>query len=109
MAKSSEKFRLKWNNFQENITSFYHDLRKDQDFSDVTLICEEKQQIKAHKIILNAGSTFFSDVLKKNKHPHPRIYMKGIKAKDLVAILDFIYHGKVRIYQEDLDGFLGVR
>ena len=34
------------------------------------------------------------------------IYMRGCKAKDLVAIVDFIYHGEANIYQEDLDGFL---
>ena len=34
------------------------------------------------------------------------IYMRGCKAKDLVAIVDFIYHGEANIYQEDLDRFL---
>ena len=108
MASSSEKFCLKWNDFQQNITSSFHDLRKDQDFSDVTLICEEQQQIEAHKIILNACSPFFRAVLKWNKHPHPMIYMRSIKAKDLVAIMDFIYHGEANIYQQDLDGFLSL-
>merc|ERR1719369_1111817 len=32
--------------------------------------------------------------------------MKGMKAKDLVNIIDFIYYGEVNIYQEDLKGFL---
>ena len=36
------------------------------------------------------------------------IYMRGLKAKDLVAIVDFIYHGEANIYQEDLDGFLAL-
>ena len=34
--------------------------------------------------------------------------MRGLKAKDLVAIVDFIYHGEADIYQEDLDGFLAL-
>ena len=29
-----------------------------------------------------------------------------LKAKDLVAVVDFIYHGEANIYQEDLGGFL---
>ena len=106
MASSSEKFCLKWNDFQQNIASSYHNLRKDQDFSYVTLICEDHHQIEAHKIILNACSPFFSDVLKRNKHPHPMIYMRAVKSKDMLAILDFIYHGEANIYQEDLNGFL---
>ena len=108
MASSSEKFCLKWNDFQQNITSSYHNLRKDQDFSDVTLISEDHQQIEAHKIILNACSPFFSDVLKRNKHPHPMIYMRAIKAKELLAIIDFMYHGEANIYQDDLNGFLAL-
>ena len=36
------------------------------------------------------------------------IYMIGVKAKDLVAIVEFIYHGEANIFQEDLDGFLAL-
>ena len=106
MTYSSEKFCLKWNDFKQNIVSSYHNLREDSDFCDVTLVCEEDQQIEAHRIILTACSPFFSSVLKRNKHSHPMIYMRGLKIKDLVAVLDFIYHGEANIYQEDLDGFL---
>ena len=108
MAYSSEKFCLKWNDFQQNIISFYHDLRKDSDLCDVTLVCEDNHQLKAHKIILIACSPFFSSVLKRNKHSHPMIYMRGIKAKDLEAIVDFMYLGEANIYQDDLDNFLAL-
>jgi hypothetical protein len=53
-------------------------LRKDAEFSDVTLVCEEDTQIYAHIIILSACSSFFSFVLKRNRHPHPMIYMRGL-------------------------------
>ena len=105
---SSDKFCLKWNDFQENIVSSYQDLRSEFNFSDVTLVCEEDHQIEAHKIILSACSPFFSSVLKRNKHPHPLFYMRGIKAKDMVAVVDFIYTGEANIYQDDLDGFLAL-
>jgi hypothetical protein len=106
MASPSEKFCLKWNDFQTNIVGSISELRRDTDFSDVTLVCEEDQQIEAHRIILTACSPFFSRVLKRNKHSHSMIYMRGLKAKDLKAIVDFIYLGEANIYQEDLDGFL---
>ena len=60
-------------------------MRKDEDFSDVTLVCEDDKQIYAHRIILSACSPFFSTVLRQNGHPHPMIYMRGLKAKDMVA------------------------
>ena len=108
MASPSEKFSLKWNEFYSNIQTSYQELRENPDFSDVTLMCEEDQEIKAHRIILTACSPFFSSVLKRNKHSHPMIYMRGLKAKDLVSIVDFIYNGEVNIYQEDLDRFLAL-
>ena len=103
---SAEKFCLKWNDFQVNIANSFHDLREDLDFCDVTLVCEGDNQVQAHKVILSACSPFFNSMLRKNKHSHPIIYMRGLKANDLLAVVDFIYHGEANIYQEDLDGFL---
>jgi hypothetical protein len=103
---TAEKLCLKWNDFQQNIAASLSDLRRDTDFSDVTLVCEEDQQIEAHRIILTTSIPFFSRVLKGNEHSHPMIYMRGLKAKDLAAIVDFIYLGEANIYQEDLDAFL---
>ena len=105
---STEKLCLKWNDFQENIVNSFCGSREDLDFSDVTLVCEEDKQIEDHRVILSACSPFFSSVLKSNKHSHPMIYMRGLKFKNLVAIIDFIYLGEANIYQEDLDGFLAL-
>ena len=104
----SEKLCLKWNDFQENISSTFGDLRDDKDFTDVTLACEDGMQLEAHKVILASSSPFFRDILKKNKHPHPLIYMKGFKSESLLAIVDFLYQGEANIFQEDLDSFLGL-
>ena len=105
---SSEKFCLKWNDFQHNIVSSFNELRGNTEFSDVTLVCEENKQIEAHKIILTACSPFFSSVLRKNRHSHPMIYMRGLNARHLISILDFIYHGEANLFQDDLDGFLAL-
>ena len=106
MVSSPDKFCLKWNDFQTNISSSYRDLRETNEFSDVTLVSEDNQQIEAHRVILSACSPFFMTVFKKNKHPHPMIYMWEMKSKDLIAIVDFIYQGEANIFQDDLDNFL---
>ena len=62
----------------------------------------------AHKVILAASSPFFQKLLGKTKHPHPLIYMKGLKSDDLLAIVDFLYRGEANIFQENLDSFLAV-
>ena len=103
----SEKLCLKWNDFQENINSAFGSLRKDSDFSDVTLSCEDGQQIEAHKVILSVSSPLFKNLLKRaSKHSHPLIYMRGMKYEDLTAIVDFLYYGEANVFQENLDAFL---
>ena len=52
----SEKLCLKWNDFQENVNIAFGNLREDHEFADVTLACEDGQQIEAHKVILAASS-----------------------------------------------------
>ena len=104
----SEKLCLQWNDFQDNIKSAFQNLREDNNFSDVTLACEDGQQVEAHKMILAASSPFFQKLLGRNKHPHPLIYMRGVKSDDLLAIVDFLYRGEANIYQDNLDSFLAI-
>ena len=104
---SSEKFCLKWNDFEANISGAFRELRDDKDFFDVTLACDD-DQINAHKVILSACSPFFRTVLRRNPHQHPLLYMKGVRFTDLQSVLNFMYHGEVNIAQEHLNSFLTV-
>ena len=61
-----------------------------------------------NRVILSSSSPFFQNILRRNKHSHPLIYMRGMKSEDLVAVLDFIYCGETNVYQEGLDSFLAV-
>ena len=78
-------------NHHKNIGDTFEKLRHDSEFTDVTLVCGDGQQVEAHKVILASKSPFFLEILGKNKHPHPLIYMKGIKFDELNALVDFIY------------------
>ena len=104
----SEKLCLQWSDFKENVISSFGSLREDQDFSDVTLACEDGQQIKAHRVILAGSSPFFENLLRGLKHSHPLIYMRGVKSEDLSAVVDFLYRGEANVYQDNLDSFLAI-
>merc|ERR1712129_374704 len=108
MYREEEKLCLKWNDFQENALSAFGTLRGDREFADVTLACEDGQQVEAHKVILASSSPFFLNLLRRNKHTHPLVYMRGMKSEDLVAMIDFLYFGEANVYQENLDSFLAV-
>ena len=103
--QSQEKFHLESNDFRNKLNQHLRDLRNDTDFCDITLVSDDNEQIQAHKVILATFSTFFDNILKQNKHPHPLIIMKEIKCNELVAILDFLYFGEVQVSQNDLANF----
>jgi len=104
---ATEKFCLKWNDFESNISVAFRDIRDEKDFFDVTLACDD-DQIQAHKVILSACSPFFRNVLKRNPHQHPLLYLKGVKYTDLQSVLNFMYHGEVNVAQDELNSFLAV-
>ena len=105
-----EKFCLKWNEYENNISATFKALRGDDDFADVTLVSDGNLQLEVHKIILAASSPFFSALLRKNKREdvHPLIYLRGVKDKELKTVVDFMYHGEVNVAQEELNSFLAV-
>ena len=78
-------------------------MREDKNLTDVTLACEDGKQVEAHKVILAASSPFFKDILMRNKHTHPWIYMRGLKSEDVSAIVDFLYFGEADVLQENLE------
>ena len=104
---TSEKFCLRWNEFESNISVAFRELRNDKDFFDVTLACDD-EQVQSHKMILSACSPFFRNILRRNPHQHPLIYLKGVKYTDLQSVLNFMYHGEVNVAQEELNSFLAV-
>ena len=104
---ADEKLCLKWNDFQEVFTASVGSLRDETDFTDVTLACED-QSVKAHKVILSACSPFFKRLLRSHPHPQPLLFMRGIKAYEMESIVNFIYQGEAKIFQEQLKRFLAL-
>ena len=102
----SEKFALKWNDFQSNWKSSLSEFSKDIDFTDVTLISEDKVKFFAHKILLSSCSKMFKFILKENNHANPLLYLGGVSSQNIGFILDYMYHREINIYQEHLDSFL---
>merc|ERR1712243_18210 len=104
----TEKFCLKWNDFQPNVTSAFSQLRNKTNFQDVTLVSDDHKQISAHRVVLISCSGYFNNILSENNHSHPLLCLDGINFKELHNVLDYIYKGEVSIYQEDLERFLQI-
>lgn len=98
-------FSLRWNNYQNNMTSVFHQLLENQSFVDVTLACENNS-LKAHKVVLSACSTFFQKLLLDNPCDHATIIMPSdICFADLQFIIKFVYRGEIDVSEPELQCF----
>ena len=84
-----EKYCLKWNEFESNIRESFGKLREEQRLFDVTLSTDDGKLMQAHKMILSAGSNFFSEIFMKSDHTNMLIYLKGISSSELENVTDF--------------------
>ena len=101
-----DNFCLKWNEFEANLRESFTKLREDEKYFDVTLACDDGYQIEAHKLILIAGSNFFSNIFTKVKESNVYIYLKGVSGADLHHVVNFLYKGEAYIDQDKVNTFL---
>ena len=105
-AKMSQSFSLKSHDHLSNWNNSLYKLRNDKEFSDVTLISEDKVKFSAHKVLLSSCSGMFKFILEGHTNAIPLLYLGGVSSKNLEFILDYIYYGEIKIFQEQLDSFL---
>ena len=89
-----EKFSLKWNDFSSNVQKSFQNLRKEEDFFDITLVGDDFKHVTAHKVVLSSSSEYFKTVFSNNiKHfqSHALICLEGLNQKDLNNVLDYTY------------------
>ena len=82
------------------------ELMNDEDFANVTLVTEDKKQIKANINILRVCSPVFKDILTKEKNSNQIMYLRGIQFPEMESIIQFIYLGEATFYEERMDEFL---
>ena len=103
---ASELYNITWSKFETTSRKAISNLFRDNDFADVTLVCEDENQVKAHKFVLSMSSIFFKSILLKNVHPNPLIYLTGVNFNTLVSIMKFIYLGETQVSQETFPTFM---
>ena len=69
-----ENFSITWHSYSDHLKSMMKELMINEDFSDVTLITEDKKQIKANINILSASGPVLKDILKKEKNSSSKIH-----------------------------------
>ena len=105
-----EKYSLTWNSsYSDHLKVVLKEMMTSKDFADVTLVTDDKQQIRAHRNILSACSPVFKNILQIDKNNvYPVIYLRGIQHSEMESIMQFIYFGEARFYEDKISEFLQV-
>ncbi|CAG0892397.1 unnamed protein product [Darwinula stevensoni] len=103
----SNKYNLKWNSHHVETFQSFENLRHREMFVDVTLSCNG-QFLKAHKLVLCAGSGYFERVLNKDGSGTPTVHFYGIEMHLLKLLVEFMYCGEVEVPAVDLEKFIEV-
>ena len=82
------------------------DLFNDTHFTDITLATADDKQIQAHKIILSSFSPLFKNIILKNPHQKPLIYLKDIEYSELSLVMELIYLGQCQLNSDYLERVL---
>ena len=102
-----EKFNLTWHTYTDHLREMLFNMSNMNELTDVTLVCEDKQQIKAHKVVLSACSPVFKSII-CDFPSIPLIYLRGIESCEMQSILEFIYLGHTTVYQSRMTEFMSV-
>ena len=103
-----EKYNMTWYSYSEHLVEMMKELMNDKGSQDVTLVCEDKTKIKAHKIVLKACSPVFANILEGDMNPNPIIYLRGIHQQELESVLQFMYLGQATFYESRMSELLRV-
>ena len=95
-----EKYKLNWYTYSDHLREMLHEMMKSDQLTDVTLVCDDKRQFKAHKTILSACSTVFKSIINDLPQNSSVIYLRGIQHQEMESILEFMYLGVATFYQD---------
>ena len=97
---------LKWGLFGDNFKESLNELRRQNEFCDVSIVTNETQ-INCHKVVLSSCSGFFRRVLTQHRGGMDTIiYLHNISSKCINNLVTFMYESEVSVGQEDLGELL---
>ncbi|KAH8315367.1 hypothetical protein KR067_003567, partial [Drosophila pandora] len=106
MTGTTQEFCVRWNSHLGSIGAAFPQLLAVQRFVDVTLVCQG-HQLRCHRLVLAACSSYFEAILAENPCKHPVIILpREVKLWEIQALVDFMYKGEVNVTQAGLGQLL---
>jgi len=101
-----EKYNISWKSYSDHLPKMLREMMTTEALTDVTLICDDKKKIKAHRNILAACSPVFKTIFESSEASHPIVFLKGIKHSEMNSILNFLYLGETNYHRDSLTDFI---
>ena len=81
-------------------------LHKDHDFTDVTLVCADGDQVSCHRAVLAAASPFLRKLLYQSRQQTTFIYLGvSVEVREVEALVELIYLGSTNLEEARLSPF----
>ena len=104
MKEDTTEVELKWPNYLQHLRKSLSDMFKSMESTaDVTLVCEDGTETKAHKLVLSASSNFLNNAINDLPVNGKKIFLKGIQNQEIQSILEYMYLGVVKVNQAKMN------
>ena len=78
----TKQLDLNWHTFNDHVLANMKHLLLSTDFADVTLVCDDNVQVKAHSFILSSCSTVFSNLFNRTAQSNATVFLKGVDRRE---------------------------
>ena len=103
-----ETFDVKWHSFTDHLKNMLHKIRSTGLYTDVTFVCDDQKELKAHMNVVGACSPVLRNIFSVLKGDNHTIYLRGIKHAEMESLLEFMYLGEAKILSDRVNDFLTV-
>ena len=93
--------------FQKNASDILGRIKDMEEFCDVTLVSEDGEKFRAHKVVLSSASTLLREMFQNNEEAEV-ISMKGIPSRFTKAFIDLVYNGETNIKKIECEEFINI-
>ena len=99
---------LESDKYTNHVQDTFNQMFKENDLTDITLICDDRKQLKSHKIVLSSWSPVFKSIISSLPSFGATVYLRGVKSADMETLLEFMYLGQATSYQDKIKDVLAV-
>ncbi|XP_037071204.1 longitudinals lacking protein-like [Pollicipes pollicipes] len=105
MASAGDAYRLKWQTHVPSLCTEFMELRKNESYVDVTLVCCGGE-IKAHRLLLSACSPLLEKLLSANQESEATLILPDLQVSCVRSLIEYVYTGEISVHDSEIDGLV---